>query len=594
MFKKTTTTFVAALCVASAASAQATNDDCASAIAAPLGATAFDTTVAVDEGLIPFNCALNGGPDVWYSYTAASTSDVAFDLCGSSYDTAMTLYSGNCAGLIEIVCNDDFCGLQSGTTATSVSVGDQFLIRIAGYNGGTGFGTLNIAEVVPPPGTSNDTCATATPLVLAAPAATDTTVAVNEGLLPFACAGASAPDVWYSFTSASTNDLRFELCGSSYDTAIEIFDGTCGALNLIECNDDACGLQSGVTVGGVVAGTTYYARIGGFNGATGFGTIVVNEQAPPPPTAPNCAETTFANNNGGGAGGAVYFDITVTQSISVAQLQVNTASPQTSVSVYTTPGTYLGNEANPGAWTLVAEDDGLGLGAGAGAQSQVDFVTPFSLAPGTYGLALVGDNFTTGITMAHAYTNGTGANQNFVSADGVITLDLGAADNAPFAGGAFSPRVWNGVICSSGPIAPGVNYCSANINSTGVGASMGASGTNTVSANDLVLEASALPNNSFGFFLTSQTQGSVSNPGGSQGDLCLGGAIGRYVGTGQIQNAGSTGDIALAIDNTQVPQPTGLVAVSAGETWSFQAWYRDAIGGSATSNFTDGYEITFN
>ncbi len=152
MFKKTTTTFGAALCVASAASAQATNDDCASAIAAPLGATAFDTTVAVDEGLIPFNCAANGGPDVWYSYTAASTSDVAFDLCGSSYDTAMTLYSGNCAGLIEIVCNDDFCGLQSGTTATGVSVGDQFLIRIAGYNGGTGFGTLNIAEVVPPPG----------------------------------------------------------------------------------------------------------------------------------------------------------------------------------------------------------------------------------------------------------------------------------------------------------------------------------------------------------------------------------------------------------------------------------------------------------
>ena len=463
MFKKTSTTFVAALCVASAASAQATNDDCATAAAAPLGATAFDTTLAIDEGVIPFNCAANGGPDIWYSYTATSTDDVAIDLCGSSYDTAL-----------------------------------------------------------------------------------------------------------------------------------EIFDGSCNALNLIECNDDSCGLQSGVTLAGVVPGTTYYARIGGFNGATGFGTIVVNEQTPPPPPAPNCAETTFMNNNGGAAGGAVYFDITVTQSISIAQMQVNTAGLQTSLSVYTTPGTYLGNEANPGAWTQVAEDDGLGIGNGVGTKSQVDFVTPFSLAPGTYGMALVGDNFTTGITMAHSYTNGTGANQNYVSADGVITLDLGAADNAPFAGGAFSPRVWNGIICSSGPIAPGANYCSANANSTGVGASMGASGTNTVSANDLVLEASELPSNSFGFFLTSQTQGSVANPGGSQGNLCLGGAIGRYVGAGQIQNSGSAGEIALPIDNTQVPQPTGLVAVSAGETWSFQAWYRDAVGGSATSNFTDGYEITFN
>ena len=191
----------------------------------------------------------------------------------------------------------------------------------------------------------------------------------------------------------------------------------------------------------------------------------------------------------------------------------------------------------------------------------VIFVTPFSLAPGTYGLALVGDNFTTGITMAHSYTNGTGTNQNTVSADGVITLDLGSATNAAFTGAPFTPRVWNGEICSSGPIAPGANYCTANVNSTGVGAAMSASGTNSCSANDLVLEASDLPVNSFGFFLTSQTQGFVANPGGSQGNLCLGGAIGRYVGTGQIQNSGSTGSIALAIDNTQVPQPTGLVAV---------------------------------
>ena len=76
--------------------------------------------------------------------------------------------------------------------------------------------------------------------------------------------------------------------------------------------------------------------------------------------------------------------------------------------------------------------------------------------------------------------------------------------------------------------------------------------------------------------------------------LCLGGAIGRYVGPGQIQNSGSAGAISLAIDNTQVPQPTGFVTIAAGETWSFQAWHRDAVAGSATSNFTAGYEITFN
>ena len=90
-----------------------------------------------------------------------------------------------------------------------------------------------------------------------------------------------------------------------------------------------------------------------------------------------------------------------------------------------------------------------------------------------------------------------------------------------------------------------------------------------------------------------QTQGFVAGPGGSQGNLCLGGAIGRYVGPGQIQNSGAAGMISLPIDNQQVPQPTGFTTITSGQTWNFQLWNRDAVGGSATSNFTDGYEITF-
>ena len=32
---------------------------------------------------------------------------------------------------------------------------------------------------------------------------------------------------------------------------------------------------------------------------------------------------------------------------------------------------------------------------------------------------------------------------------------------------------------------------------------------------------------------------------------------------------------------------------AAGQTLNFQAWYRDSVGGTATSNFTDGYEVVF-
>ena len=140
----------------------------------------------------------------------------------------------------------------------------------------------------------------------------------------------------------------------------------------------------------------------------------------------------------------------------------------------------------------------------------------------------------------------------------------------------------------------GVNYCTANANSTGQTGLITGLGSASVAANNLTLEASRLPNNAFGFFITSLTQASTPNPGGSQGVLCLGGSIGRYVGPGQIMNTGMTGGFSLLVDLTQIPTPTGPVAAVVGQTRSFQCWHRDSVGGVATSNFTDGLAVTFN
>jgi hypothetical protein len=102
-----------------------------------------------------------------------------------------------------------------------------------------------------------------------------------------------------------------------------------------------------------------------------------------------------------------------------------------------------------------------------------------------------------------------------------------------------------------------------------------------------------LPNSSFGYYLTSAAQGSVANPGGSAGVLCLSGSIGRYVGAGQVLNSGSVGSFSLAIDLGQHPTPTGIISVVPGQTWHFQSWFRDVAGGVTTSNFSDGLQVTF-
>ncbi len=140
---------------------------------------------------------------------------------------------------------------------------------------------------------------------------------------------------------------------------------------------------------------------------------------------------------------------------------------------------------------------------------------------------------------------------------------------------------------------PGTNYCMANANTSGVPASMAATSSLSVLANDTTLTCNSMPANAFGFFFTSMTQGFVANPAGSAGNLCVVGAIGRYVGPGQIQNSGAGGTISLAIDLSLHPTPTGLVQVNAGETWNFQAWFRDVQMGMVTSNFSDGLAVTF-
>ena len=170
---------------------------------------------------------------------------------------------------------------------------------------------------------------------------------------------------------------------------------------------------------------------------------------------------------------------------------------------------------------------------------------------------------------------------------GLAATSLG--NKAFFGGGSGSDVV--DIYTLGGPV--GTNYCGpANLNSTGLPALISGFGTEAVLANFLELTASQLPQNQFGMFLNSMTQGFVANPGGSQGNLCLGGSIGRYNRPGEILNSGAGGTFTLVLDLTDTPQPTGSVSIVPGETWNFQVWFRDKNPGP-TSNFTDGLSILF-
>ncbi len=144
------------------------------------------------------------------------------------------------------------------------------------------------------------------------------------------------------------------------------------------------------------------------------------------------------------------------------------------------------------------------------------------------------------------------------------------------------------------PYFLGQTYCSpASPNSTGGPGEISASGSVVTAQNDVVLFCSSLPSNQFGYFLTSMTPGFLPNPAGSQGNLCVLGDIGRYIGPGQVQNSGLLGLVSLTINLDQMPRPTGPMAVQPGDTWFFQFWHRDGSSSGPVSNMTDALRIQF-
>ncbi len=406
-----------------------------------------------------------------------------------------------------------------------------------------------------------DDCTAAQPIVGSGPFAFDTSGATTDGLSDPLCPGNIEDDVWFSWTAADTGDHLMSLCGmATGDTKVSVLSGACGS-SALACDDDACAPGGASELSFFAnAGQSYLVRVGNFSLAGGsFGDFTIELDAP------------VLNP----ANGHYYRVVNVMLSWPEARMAAEQSIWQ----------------GQPGHLVTFAD------------QAELDWVL-LNIAPGRPWIGLYQN------LMSPSYSEPSGG-WEWITGEPVNLINWapGEPNNNSATGGAedyaemFGSGVWNDAeefhanttqyLIEWSPGNVGTNYCAANTNSTGATGVMSAGGSPVISLNNLTLTAGDLPNTSFGFFLTSLGQGFVANPGGSQGNLCLGGAIGRYVGPGQIQNTGMTGEISLLIDVTQVPTPNGPVAAIPGETWNFQAWHRDAVAGSATSNFTDGLSVLF-
>lgn len=131
-------------------------------------------------------------------------------------------------------------------------------------------------------------------------------------------------------------------------------------------------------------------------------------------------------------------------------------------------------------------------------------------------------------------------------------------------------------------------YCTGAPNSAGAGASISASGSASVCANDLVLHVSGAISAQFGMFYYGPNQ--VQAPFGD-GFRCVGaGGLGTFRLLPPLPASG-TGTAQHALDLSAPPASAGQILP--GSSWNFQYWYRDPAFGGTGFNLSDALKVEF-
>ena len=219
---------------------------------------------------------LNTAPGVWYTFVGDG-QNTTLSLCtGTAFDTKIGVFTGTCAALVCVTGNDDFCGLQSQVSFTTVNA-TTYYVLVTGF--GTASGAFSLARTCAPLPT-NDDCVNAVDIACGQ-SITGTTVGQTIDAVPTCVTTLNtAPGVWYKFVGNGFSTTLSLCTGTAYDSKIGVFSGTCAALVCVTGNDDFCGLQSQVTFT-PVNGTTYYVLVTGFGTASGAFTLTRTCAGPP-------------------------------------------------------------------------------------------------------------------------------------------------------------------------------------------------------------------------------------------------------------------------------------------------------------------------
>ncbi|MDG1334229.1 MAG: T9SS type A sorting domain-containing protein [Crocinitomicaceae bacterium] len=263
-----------------------------------------NATATASAGVPAPGCASYSGGDVWYQVTVPAGGALTVETAtGVITDGGMAIYSGACSGLTLIECDDDDGpGAMSLITLTGQTPGAVLYVRVWEY-GNNNNGTFSICASQPPPPPTNDDPCSATPLTVNTScvytATTNASATASTGIPAPGCASYGGGDVWFSIVVPAGGSVTVET-GTAVvtDGGMAIYSGTCGALTLIECDDDdGPGAMSSITLTGQTPGATLFVRAWEYgNNNNGTFNICASQPAPPPANDDPCAATALPVN----------------------------------------------------------------------------------------------------------------------------------------------------------------------------------------------------------------------------------------------------------------------------------------------------------
>ena len=240
-------------------------------------------------GYSPSSCGwTTPGVERIYTFTPASTGNFTITQTSSFgfIDYQFKPVSLGCSSS-GWTCIDDLSGAGTSPSFT-LTAGIQYYILLD-PEVSTG-GNVNFTINCPTPPLTNDEPCNAIALTVTTTCNystyTNSGAAASLGIPAPGCALYSGGDVWFSVVVPVSGQLTVDLqSGGITDSGMAFYSGTCGALTLLECDDDDSnnGAMSNISMTGLTPGQTIYIRVWEFGNDTN-GTFGICATAPSCPS----------------------------------------------------------------------------------------------------------------------------------------------------------------------------------------------------------------------------------------------------------------------------------------------------------------------